>query len=391
MRSPLIFICLALSTGCAVEADVAPVENVESTREAVYQGAIDASGTLSIPGNVSNATSAMICNEGRGTLTAWSGTLSASTNNKVEYKFDLVKDGTVIATQTQTLAPCAGASCQIPMVDFPLRAPLSGKYAVNVRARAKNIIINLDYTGTSQVIQITTQSGCSGVPVPPGGVGANQWFRYRHAVSGAHFYTSDWSELYDGYDGWVFESVQSKMPSVPSAGMVPFYRSRAPNGDHFYSRDVNEGPRAGHTAEGITGYVYATPQPGAVPLYRYMGPNFHFYTTDWNELGAGRSGYTYEGIAAYTIPWSTTKSCTNACPSGGTYDGANCLYMYSPGPNPFVYNGAFYYTRVPGAVPCPSGGTFDGANCWLNKWPPPGTEAFAWNNAFYLKPACPAW
>nr|WP_231503762.1 hypothetical protein [Paenibacillus sp. 1-18] len=36
-----------------------------------------------------------------------------------------------------------------------------------------------------------------------------------------------------------------------------------------------------------------------MPLYRYYNGTDHFYTTDFNELGNGRSGYSLEGIAGY--------------------------------------------------------------------------------------------
>src|SRR5665811_1719968 len=34
----------------------------------------------------------------------------------------------------------------------------------------------------------------------------------------------------------------------------------------------------------------------------------HFYTTNWAELGAGRSGYAYEGIACYVFPGAGHKN-----------------------------------------------------------------------------------
>ena len=44
--------------------------------------------------------------------------------------------------------------------------------------------------------------------------------------------------------------------------------------------------------------------PGTVPLYYYhnseKGDNL--YTTDWNELGEGKNGYTYKGILCYVFP-----------------------------------------------------------------------------------------
>jgi hypothetical protein len=130
------------------------------------------------------------------------------------------------------------------------------------------------------------------------------------------------------------------------------------------------------------------------------------------------------------------ENCTNPCPSGGVYDGANC-YMWSvPGNSPFVYNGNFYYKPVwhpagscphavwdnfnntsiqpsfdgancfiasanggpnpfiwnnnyytaasPGPNHCPYGGTYDGANCYRFTWP--GAAPFIWNESMYYAP-----
>ncbi len=129
-------------------------------------------------------------------------------------------------------------------------------------------------------------------------------------------------------------------------------------------------------------------------------------------------------------------ACTNPCPSGGVYDGANC-YMWSvPGNTAFVYNGAFYYkplwhpsgacpnavwdmfnntsiqpffdgancyiasagggpspflydnnyyiAKSSGANPCPFGGTYDGANCYMFTWP--GVTPFVFDGNMYYKP-----
>jgi hypothetical protein len=48
------------------------------------------------------------------------------------------------------------------------------------------------------------------------------------------------------------------------------------------------------------GYVFPTQAPGTVPLHRYYKGD-HFYTTNLAELGHGRDGWRYEGVAAYII------------------------------------------------------------------------------------------
>ncbi|MCL1672100.1 hypothetical protein BAS09_08495 [Elizabethkingia ursingii] len=49
------------------------------------------------------------------------------------------------------------------------------------------------------------------------------------------------------------------------------------------------------------GRTYNGDEPGSFPIYRYFRSkyNSHFYTRDFNELGNGRDGFVYEGIAFY--------------------------------------------------------------------------------------------
>jgi len=55
--------------------------------------------------------------------------------------------------------------------------------------------------------------------------------------------------------------------------------------------------------EGIQCYVYPNPTSKTLPIYRYYngGNGDHFYTTDFNELGGGKSGYNLENIACYVL------------------------------------------------------------------------------------------
>src|SRR6266511_2582105 len=73
--------------------------------------------------------------------------------------------------------------------------------------------------------------------------------------------------------------------------------------DHFYTTDWNElgWGKYGWSYEGVQCYVFAEQVPGSLPLYRYWNPSIgdHFYTTNWNELGAGRYGWSLEGIQCY--------------------------------------------------------------------------------------------
>jgi hypothetical protein len=87
---------------------------------------------------------------------------------------------------------------------------------------------------------------------------------------------------------------------------IPLQRYWNPQiADHFYTTNWNElGWGAyGWSYEGIQCYIYPTQVPGSVPLYRYWNPGIgdHFYTTNWSELGGGAYGWGYEGIQGYVF------------------------------------------------------------------------------------------
>jgi hypothetical protein len=75
--------------------------------------------------------------------------------------------------------------------------------------------------------------------------------------------------------------------------------------DHFYTTDWNElgWGKYGWSYEGVQCYVFAEQVPGSLPLYRYWNPvaGDHFYTTNWNELENGRYGWNLEGIQGYVF------------------------------------------------------------------------------------------
>jgi subtilisin family serine protease len=76
--------------------------------------------------------------------------------------------------------------------------------------------------------------------------------------------------------------------------------------DHFYVSDWNEigAGISGWNVEKIEGYLFKSQNFGTVPLYRYWKPSItdHFYTTNFGELGNGANGYVYEGIIGYVYP-----------------------------------------------------------------------------------------
>jgi hypothetical protein len=81
---------------------------------------------------------------------------------------------------------------------------------------------------------------------------------------------------------------------------VPLYRYVGPD-EHFYTTDFNElgEGRDGWVKEGVECHVSASQGPGLVPLYRYLtGSGYHFYTTNFNERG----GDGLESIQCYVYP-----------------------------------------------------------------------------------------
>jgi hypothetical protein len=80
-------------------------------------------------------------------------------------------------------------------------------------------------------------------------------------------------------------------------------------------------------------------------------------------------------------------SCSNPCPSGGWYDGANCYIGTPPeGTDAFIYDSNYYYTPVDGDQ-CPDGSDFDSQNCFVQAVPA-GVDPFIYDNNFYYE-ACP--
>jgi Subtilase family/Repeat of unknown function (DUF5648) len=84
----------------------------------------------------------------------------------------------------------------------------------------------------------------------------------------------------------------------------PLYRYwNAQIPDHFYTTNWNE-LGAGNAAwnyQGIACRVHLAQIANTVPLYRYWNSQLgdHFFTTDYSEIGAGKYGWVLEGVAGY--------------------------------------------------------------------------------------------
>lgn len=61
-----------------------------------------------------------------------------------------------------------------------------------------------------------------------------------------------------------------------------------------------------------------------VPLYRYYNGTDHFYTTNWNELGSGKNGYAFEGIACHV--WDSNTTGGYQLPFFRFYNGTDHIY-----------------------------------------------------------------
>ena len=123
---------------------------------------------------------------------------------------------------------------------------------------------------------------------------------YRYWNGRYHFYSTNGAESGVGS----LERVAGDLFSTQADGSTPLYRYAYVNGGtcagaHFYTTNLSElGAGAnGWVSNGIVGYV-PTSGAGTVSLYRYFNPGScdHFYTVDFQELGGGGQGYQYEGI-----------------------------------------------------------------------------------------------
>ncbi len=148
-------------------------------------------------------------------------------------------------------------------------------------------------------------------------------YYYHNSETSDYLYTTDWSELGDGKNGYTYKGVLCYVFPHPQLRIVPLYRYLADAVlgnhhivDHFYTTDWSElgfGAREKFSIytywgyEKIQCYVHPKYEPGTVPLYchYHYDTQDHLYTTDWNELGRGEMGnrgYRYGQIQCYVYP-----------------------------------------------------------------------------------------
>ena len=147
-------------------------------------------------------------------------------------------------------------------------------------------------------------------------------------------------------------NLRQLLPRVTPPTTVPVYRYwNGRIGDHFYTTNWGElgRGRSGYRYEGVQCWVRSRRAAGTVPLYRYWNGRIgdHFYTTNWGELGRGRSGYRYEGIQC----WVRSRRAAGTVP----------LYRY--------WNGRigdhFYTTNWGELGRGRSGYRYEGIQCWV--------------------------
>jgi hypothetical protein len=136
-------------------------------------------------------------------------------------------------------------------------------------------------------------------------VSAQSLNRWYNAKWGKHYYTTATTGgyYYPVYEGSI--GILSPSPAGPALYAV----TNPSTGDRVLTiseAEKNYLTTIGFVNEGILGYTFPYGQPGTGAslyhtIYRYFHAQKkeHFYTNNLNELGYGRWGYQYEGVAFY--------------------------------------------------------------------------------------------
>jgi len=121
--------------------------------------------------------------------------------------------------------------------------------------------------------------------------------------------------------------------------------------DHFYTtnRDELGDGKDGYKYEGIAGYIYPEDavKINLIPLYRYFNPKSgdHFYTTNLDELGKeGKGGYNYEGIAGKVFP-AYDHTVPNLVPLHRYHNAKSGDHFYTTDLTELGINGKVGYTH----------------------------------------------
>jgi hypothetical protein len=142
--------------------------------------------------------------------------------------------------------------------------------------------------------------------------------RYHQEHHHDHFYTVNPQEIgtthvgHTGAHGYKFEGVVGYAYPAQHHVKIVYRYFKADVNDHFYTTEPNEigAGKHGYASEGNAFHIFAHHHHGLVPVYRYWKESVHdhFYTANVGEIGAtqagqtGNHGYTCEGILGYVSP-----------------------------------------------------------------------------------------
>lgn len=140
-------------------------------------------------------------------------------------------------------------------------------------------------------------------------------YEYYRAKDNKYFYTMNNNLIAKEDSNYKFLGLKFFMDKTTASNIVVFekpllgkllslYRyCKYSNDDHLYTTNFNElgEGNLGYTYESVQCHVFECKEDNTVELYRYCryGDNMHFYTTDIGELGTENSEYSFEGVCGY--------------------------------------------------------------------------------------------
>ncbi len=161
---------------------------------------------------------------------------------------------------------------------------------------------NLIKIGLALLLTLGIYSNSFGqwIPGPPPDGYYPIYRMYNNSTAKHHLASTIEAQNLTSYSGtpWINEGL---MGWVAATGTNPIYRYYKHNTGHYFS--MSSSTPGGYISEGSIGSGASGPAPGATrPIYQYVrikGGTGHFYTTNYNELGAGNSSWRYEGAVFY--------------------------------------------------------------------------------------------
>lgn len=198
-------------------------------------------------------------------------------------------------------------------------------------ASAKDHLYNTNWDELGAGSQGYILEGVEGFLWRDSSSGAVPLHRYYNPRVLDHFYTTDYSILKSGgLDGWEYEGIIGYISKQAKPGLVKLRRYYSKNlKDHFYTTAFFGSNKNSYKFQGVTGFVLpykdklaattsanTAVSPAAlaedtVELHSYYNPTTkdHFYTTNYEVLGAGHSGWEYNGVVAKILstPLANTR------------------------------------------------------------------------------------